>query len=202
MKLYFSPGACSLSCHISLREADLAFDLEKVNIHGDHTTAVGKDYYAVNPKGYVPALALDSGEVLTENAAIHQYIADQRPEKHLAPLAGTMARLRLQEWLHFTGTELHKTFGPLFRKDAPEATKQSARELLAKRFAYVDKQLEGNAYLLGYEFTVADAYLYVMLVWADHNKLDLPPGLRAYKDRITARPAVQAALDVEQSARD
>ncbi|MDB5765077.1 MAG: Glutathione S-transferase [Herminiimonas sp.] len=198
MKLYFSPGACSLSPHIVLREAGLAFDLEKVDL-GSKNTAGGKDYRTINPKGYVPALQLDNGDVLTEGPAIVQYLADQVPAKKLAPAAGSMERYRLMEWLNFISTELHKSFGSLFNSTAPEETKQLARENLARRIEYVAARIKDSAYLTGNQFTVADAYLFTVLGWSNHLKFDLSrwPAVQAYMERIAARPAVHAAMVAE-----
>lgn len=198
MKLYFSPGACSLSPHIILREAGMTFDIEKVNM-ANKQTASGADFMKVNPKGYVPALQLDNGEVLTEGPAIVQFIADKVPEKKLAPVNGTMERYRLIEWLNFISTELHKSFSPLFKPGTPEETKQAARELLAKRIDFVAGKMQDSEYLTGNQFTVADAYLFTVLNWAGHVKLDLSPWpvLQAYQKRVAARPAVHAALVAE-----
>ena len=198
MKLYHKPGACSLSPHIVLREAGLAFELERVDLASKKTGSCG-DYLGVNPKGYVPALALDDGQLLTEGPAIVQYLADLAPEKHLAPPAGTMARVRLQEWLNFIATELHKGFSPLYNPRAPEEWKGVARELLAKRIALVAERLTGQDYLMGDDFTVADAYLFTVLNWAGFAKVDLSPWpvLGAYQARVAARPAVRAALQAE-----
>jgi glutathione S-transferase len=203
MKLYYSPGACSLSPHIVLREASLNFELEQVDL-GNKTTACGTDFRTINPKGYVPALALDDGEVLTEGPAIVQYLADRVPEKGLAPAAGTIARLRLQEWLNFISTELHKSFSPLFAPNTPEATKVIVHGLLAQRFAYVASQLATKQFLLGDTFTVADAYLFVVLSWAPYVGVDLSPWpvFAAYTVRIATRPAVQAALRAEGLLKD
>jgi glutathione S-transferase len=198
MNLYFSPGACSLSPHIVLREAGLKFDTEKVSL-ADKKTEKGTDYTTINAKGYVPALQLDNGEVLTEGPAIVQYLADKAPEKKLAPPAGSMERYRLMEWLNFISTEVHKNFGPLFKPTTPEETKQAARDMLAKRLAFVAQKLEGSEYLMGNQFSVADAYLFTVLNWAGHVKLDLSPWpvLTAYHQRVAARPAVHAALVAE-----
>jgi glutathione S-transferase len=197
MKLYYSPGACSLAVHIALREAGLTFDIEKVDLAAKKTER-GTDYWTVNPKGYVPALQLDSGEVLTEVSAVLQYVADQKPEKALLPTAGTMARYRLLEWIGFITTELHKGFSPLWKPNTPEAYKPIVHETLAKRLQYVESQL-GSEYLTGATFTVADAYLFVVVSWARHLKVDLTPyaKLRALLDRIAARPAVKAAMTAE-----
>ena len=198
MKLYYKAGACSLSPHIVLREAGLAFELERVDL-ASKKTGSGGDYFGVNPKGYVPALALDDGQLLTEGPAIVQYLADLVPEKRLAPPAGTMARTRLQEWLNFIATELHKGFSPLYNPRAPEEWKAVARELLAKRIALVAERLAGRDYLMEDAFTVADAYLFTVLNWAAFAKVDLSPWpvLGAYQARVAARPAVRAALLAE-----
>lgn len=198
MKLYYSPGACSLSPHIALREAGLAFELAKKDLHSQ-TLEDGSDFRAINPKGYVPALVLDDGQVLTEGPAIVQYIADQVPEKKLAPPAGTMERVRLQEWLNYITSELHKTFGPLFNKKASDDWKAAARELLDRRIDYAAKALEGRNWLMGDTFTVADCYLFTVLNWAGWVKIDLSRWavLAEYMKRVAARPAVQAALRAE-----
>ena len=198
MKLYYTPGACSLSPHIALREAGLAFDLEKVDLRSKKTES-GADFTAVNPKGYVPALRLDDGAVLTENVALAQYVADQAPEAGLAPAAGTMERYRLQEWLAYISTELHKGFSPLFNPATPDAYKAIAKERLASRFAYIDKHLAQHPYLMGQGFTVADGYCFTILRWADNFKFDLSgyPNVTTYMDRVKARPKVQEALRAE-----
>lgn len=159
MKLYFSPGACSLSPHIALREAGLSFELEPVDLRAKKTKR-GDDYLTVNPKGYVPALVLEDGELLTEGAIIVQYIADQRPDLPLAPRAGTPERRRLQEWLHFIATELHKGFGPINNPASNDELKKVLRAKLETRFAFLTKGLEGKRFLLGDDFTVADGYAY------------------------------------------
>ncbi len=200
MKLYYSPGACSLAAHVALREADRGFDMEKVDLRSHHT-ASGGDYYKVNPKGYVPALQIDATgtEVLTENAAILQYIADLVPAKGLAPPAGTFARYRLQEWLGFVGSEIHKQFSPLFAPDTPVPTQERLRSKIADRFNYTQAVLVDRAYLMGETFTVADAYLFAILRWCDRFDVDLEiwPNLDGYFQRIWERPAVQAALTAE-----
>jgi len=198
MKLYFSPGACSLSPHIVLREAGLNFDLEQV-YNKTKQTKSGADYWKVNAKGYVPALQLDNGEVLTEGPAIVQYVADQKPESGLAPKSGTLDRARLQEWLNFITSELHKGFSPLFRPTTPEDYKPIARENLFKRIDYVDKQLAGKQYLMGDRFTVADAYGFTVLNWSNALKLDMSPykNVGAYLERVKARPKVQEAMKAE-----
>lgn len=198
MKLYFSPGACSLSPHIVLLESGLPFETEKVDLRSK-TTAGGADYSTINPKGYVPALRLDGGLVLTEGPAIVQYVADLAPEKHLAPLAGSLGRYKLAEWLNFISTELHKAFVPLFRPDASEEMKQGARANLARRLPTVAAPLEGSDYLMGEQFCVADAYLFTVLNWAPMVGVDLSPwpALQRYVQRVAARPAVQQALRAE-----
>jgi glutathione S-transferase len=195
MKLYFSPGACSLSPHIALLEAGLAFTTERVDLR-KKLTASGADYTAINPKGYVPALELENGAVLTEGPAIVQYIADQAPDKQLAPAAGSAEHYKLLEWLNFIGTELHKNFGPLFNPGAGEDAKSGARVMLAKRFGYVAQMLEGRDFLVGARFTVADAYLFTVANWASVVRFDMSPWpvLQAYQERIAARPAVQQAM--------
>ncbi len=195
MKLYFSPGACSLSPHIVLLEAGLPFTTERVNIRKKQT-ASGADFTAINPKGYVPALELDDGAVLTEGPAIVQYLAALAPEKQLAPAAGTAEHYQLVEWLNYIGTELHKSYGPLFNPAAGDDAKASARSLLAKRFGYVAQVLEGRDYLVGGRFSVADAYLFTVANWAAVVQFDLSawPALTAYQARIAARPAVQQAM--------
>jgi len=198
MKLYFSSGACSLSPHIVLREAGLPFDLSKVDLRA-HQTADGADYYRMNPKGYVPLLELDDGQTLSEGVAIVQWIADQRPDSHLAPPAGTMERYRLQEWLTFISSEIHKTFSPLFNSKNPEEVKQGFRDKLATRFGWVETQLADRDYLLGKQFSAADAYLFTVMRWAGPTGVDLSrwPGLVSYFARVAARPRVKEALAAE-----
>jgi glutathione S-transferase len=198
MKLYYSPGACSLSPHIALREAGLTFETEKVDLRLK-TTASGADYNTINPKGYVPALQLDDGTVLTEGPAIVQYIADRVPSSKLAPAAGSMDRYRLQEWLGFINSEVHKSFSPLFDAKTPAETSTGARERLHRRFATIDAALAGKSYLLGEQFSVADGYLFTVLSWADHVKLDVSEfaNLAAFRARVAARPAVKATLVAE-----
>jgi glutathione S-transferase len=198
MKLYFSTGACSLSPHIVLREAGIPFELERVNL-ASKKTASGGDYLEVNPKGYVPALRFDNGDVLTEGPAIVQYLADSVPEKQLAPAAGSMERYRLVEWLNFISTELHKTFSPLFNPKAPEETKQAARDIIAARLDIVEKQLQDKDYLNGNHFSVADAYLFTVLTWARPMKFDLGrwPAVQAYMQRVAERPSVREAMEAE-----
>lgn len=197
-KLYYSPGACSLSPHIVLREAGLSFELEQVNLK-EKKTKSGDDFLKINPKGYVPALQLDDGYVLTEGPAIVQWIADQKPASHLAPANGTAERYKMQELLNFVGTELHKNFGPFFNPATPDATKASLAQTLAKRYAWVDERLEGKDYLTGSQFTVADAYLFTITNWANFVKFDLKdyPNVRAFQARVAARPKVQETLKAE-----
>ncbi len=198
MKLFYAPGACSLSPHIALLEADLEATLVKVDTK-THKTADGGDYYAVNPKGYVPLLQLDDGDRLTEGPAIVQYIADRNPNSKLAPAAGTMARYHLQEWLNFITAELHKQFSPLFQATTPAEFKEALKEKIGKRFDWLAEQLEGKDYLMGDTFTVADAYLFTILTWAKWVSLDLArwPVLTAYKARVAARPKVREAMIAE-----
>jgi glutathione S-transferase len=198
MKLYFAPGACSLSPHIVLEEAGIAAETEQVN-NQEKKTKSGKDYWAINPKGQVPALQLDSGEMLTEGPVIVQYLADQMPASGLVPPAGSIERYRVQEWLNFITSELHKSFGPIFRPTTPDAFKAISKENLGKRFDWIDKQLAGRQYLMGDKFTVADAYLFTVLRWTARIEIDLGkwPNLKAYVDRVAARPKVQAAMKAE-----
>ena len=198
MKLYYSPGACSLPPHIVLRESGLAFEPVLASTK-THQLADGTDYYTINPKGYVPLLELDDGERLSEGPAIVQYIADQVPDKHLAPANGTMARYRLQEWLNFISTELHKGFSPMFTPGMPEEAKVLARARVLKRLTWVDEQLEGKQYLMGDSFSVPDAYLFTVANWGQYAGVDIAglKNLVAFQARKAARTAVQAALKVE-----
>jgi glutathione S-transferase len=198
MKLYYSPGACSLSPHIALRESGLKFDLVLASTK-THKLQDGTDYYTINPKGYVPLLELDNGERLSEGPAIVQYIADQVPAKKLAPANGTMARYRLQEWLNFITSELHKGCSPLFNPAMPEEAKALGRTRLGARFKWVNEQLEGKQYLMGETFSVADAYLFTVAGWGKHVGVDITglPHLSAYMARVAARPAVQEAMKAE-----
>ena len=197
-KLYYSPGACSLSPHIALRESGLPFQLVMASTK-THKLADGTDYYGINPKGYVPLLELADGQRLSEGPAIVQYIADQVPGKGLAPAAGTMERYRLMEWLNFITSELHKGFSPLFNPATPEEFKTMARAKLTDRLKWVDTQLEGKTYLMGDTFTVADGYLFTVAGWGKHVGVDIKPlaQLSAYMARVAARPAVQEALKAE-----
>ena len=198
MKLYYSPGACSLSPHIALREAGLTFEPVLSNLKS-HTLADGTDFYGVNPLGYVPMLELDDGTRLREGPAIVQYIADLVPTKNLAPANGTLPRYRLQEWLTFIGTEVHKTFSPLFNAAMPEEAKKISREKLASRFKWLDGELKDKQYLMGESFSVADGYLFTVTNWAKAMNIDLAgyPNLVAYRERVAARPAVQDAMKAE-----
>lgn len=198
MKLYLSPGACSLSPHIVLREAGLTFETEKVNLKTKETET-GGDYRTVNPKGSVPALKLDNGEVLTEGPVIVQYLADSAPAAKLAPASGTKERYRLQEWLNYITSELHKGFSPLFNPKAPDEWKSIVKENLGVRFDYLSKRLDGKKYLLGDGFSVADAYLFTILGWTKPTGIDLGkwPVLKDYVARVAARPAVHAAMVAE-----
>ncbi|MDD2915672.1 MAG: glutathione transferase GstA [Gallionella sp.] len=198
MKLYYAPGACSLASHIALHETGLPFEIDKLNVP-DKKTAAGEDFMQINPKGYVPAIRLDDGSILTEGVAILQYIADRKPDAALAPKAGTLERYRLQEWLNFIATEIHKSFSPLFSKTASDGVKNHMLNLLAKRLGYVETQLANKPYLMGDGFTVADAYMFVVLNWSGHVGFDLGqfPIINKYMARIAARPCVQAAMKAE-----
>ncbi len=201
MKLYYSPAACSLAPHIALEELGLPYTAKRVDLK-THTLSDGTDYYAINPKGYVPVLELDDGTRLTEAAVILQYIADRRPGT-LAPGFGGIDRYRLMEWLNFIATEVHKQFGPLWHPTTPDATKDAQRATLAKRFGYIAQSLAAKPYLTGDTFTIADAYLFTMLNWAPMLKVDLAPwpALGAYAKRVAARPKVHATLVAEGLAK-
>lgn len=198
MKLYYSPGACSLSPHIALHESGLAFEAIAAPTK-THKLPDGTDYHTINPLGYVPLLELDSGERLREGPAIVQYIADQVPDKQLAPANGTLARYRLQEWLTFIGTELHKSFSPLFNAAMPAEAKTLSKDKLALRLKWVDGELAHKPYLLGEQFSVADGYLFTVCNWCKLVGVDISglPHLTSYLARVGARPAVQAALKAE-----
>ncbi len=200
MKLYYSPGSCALAPHIVLREAGLPFEPVKVSLDV-HKLDDGSDYRAINPLGYVPVLELDDGARLREGLAIVQYIADQAPQKNLAPANGTLARYRLQEWLGFIATEIHAVFVPLFSDDTPESFKAAIRTKLRSRFEWIDGQLAGHPHLNGPAFSVADAYLFAVAAWSDYVHVDLAglASLQAWRDRVAARPAVQQALQLEES---
>jgi glutathione S-transferase len=198
MKLYYTPGVCSLSPHIVAKEAGIALDLVKTDIK-NKTLDGGDDYRAKNPLGYVPALELDDGSILTEGPAIVQYLADKAPAKGLAPANGTTERYKMQSWLNFVSTEIHKGFSPLFNPAMPEDAKKIARERLAARFDHLNKHLAKSEFLMGTSFTAPDAYLFTTLRWTVPTKIDLAPypNLVAYMKRVEARPGVQAAMKAE-----
>jgi len=198
MKLFYSPGACSLSPHIALREAGLPFELVLASTKTKKLQD-GSDFYAINAKGSVPVLELDNGERLTEGPAIVQYIADQAPAQDLAPANGSWARYRLQEWLNFITSELHKGFSPLFNPAQPEESKSLSRAKLVERLSWVNEQLEGKPFLMGDKFTVADAYLFTVTNWAKLVGVDITglATLAAYRERVGARPAVVEAMKAE-----
>ena len=198
MQLYYSPGACSLAPHIVSREAGLPVDLVRVDLATKKTSS-GDDFYAVNGKGYVPAIKLDDGEVMTEVATLVQFLADQKPDSGLAPALGTRERYRVMEWLTFVSTELHKGLGGLFNPKLSDDAKQAIKEKFAPRLAWLDKELAGRQYLTGSRFSAADAYAFTILRWADPLKVDLSPypNIRAYRERIAARPKVREALRAE-----
>lgn len=198
MKLYYSPGACSLSVHIALRETDTAFELVKTDLKTKKTED-GRDYRQVNAAGYVPALELDDGMILTEVAAIVQYVADRADAPNLAPRNGSIERYKLQSWLSFVSAELHRSFSPLFKDNMPEDGKAVARETLLARIAQIDKHLAANEYLLGKNFTLADAYAFTVLSWSRPLQIDLSgfENVNGYLARIAARPAVTAAMKAE-----
>ena len=198
MKLFYSPGACSLSPHIVALEAGIELKLEKVDVKTKTVTVEG-DFWNVNQKGYVPALELDNGEILTEGPAIVQYLADLKPGSSLAPADGTWSRVRLQEMLNYITSEIHKTYSPLFNPKVTSDVRQERIEYLRKRYALLDKQLADRKYLFGDHFTVADAYLFVVTNWAKSTRVDLSDftNLLAFQKRVAARPAVQAAMAAE-----
>lgn len=198
MKLYYSPGACSLASHIALYETGLPFEIDRL-IKTTKMTVGGENFMQINPKGYVPAIKLDDGNILTECAVVLQYIADQNPASGLAPKAGTMERYRLQEWLTFISSEIHKSFSPMFNKDASEEVKSYARNMLGKRLVHAETQFANKPYLMGDHFTVADAYFFVVMNWSNIVGFDLAPfpRIKEYMARIAAHPAVQAAMKAE-----
>ena len=198
MKLYYAPGACSLSPHIVSREAGIDLEFERADIAQKRTES-GKDFWGINPKGQVPVLEIDNGQKLTEGPVIVQYLADQKPGSGLVPAPGTIDRYRVQEWLNFVASEMHKTYGPLFRPTTPEEFKVLSREVIGRRIAWLDKELAGKQYLMGDKFTVADAYLFTVLRWSPRVGVDLSksPNVTAYIDRVAARPKVQEALKAE-----
>jgi len=198
MKLYYSPGACSLAPHIVLKEAGLTGQAIKTSTK-THQLEDGSDYYAINPLGYVPFLVTDSGETLRETAVLVQYLADLAPQKQLIPEHGSMARYQVQIWLNFISTELHQGLGPLFRPTTPEDYKPTVRARVLERLQWVDSQLADKSFLLGEQFSVADVYLFVVSGWTSHVGVDISAlkNLSAYRERIMARPAVQAAMKEE-----
>ncbi|MDH3688706.1 MAG: glutathione transferase GstA [Gammaproteobacteria bacterium] len=198
MKLYYAPGACSMAPHIALREAGLTFDLEKVDL-ANKQTASGEDFTKVNPKGYVPALKLDDGQILTEAAVTVQYIADQMPESGLAPKAGTMDRYRMLEWLNLISTEFHKTLGALFNPNITPEWKENQIATFGKRCDFLSQHLDSRQFLMGDQYTIADAYLFTILGWTNYHKVDMSnwPTLTDYMGRIAARPAVVETMKAE-----
>jgi glutathione S-transferase len=198
MKLYYTPGACSLSPHIVALEAGIPLELEKVD-GKEKRTASGADYWQINPKGYVPALLLDNGELLTEGPAIVQYLADQKPDSKLAPAQGSVSRYRLQEMLGYINSELHKSYTPLFKPDTPDVVRKERKDYLRRRYALLDQRLAEHEWLAGDHFSVADAYLFTVTNWAKHVELDLSdfPALLAFQKRVAGRPKVQAAMEAE-----
>ena len=197
MKLYYAPGACSLAAHIALQESAIPYELARVDLR-QHVVGSGTDFYTINPKGYVPVLELDDGQRLTEVAVILQYIADRNPGT-LAPAFGTVSRYRLMEWLNFIATEIHKGLGPLWKPNTPEAYKSIVIETLGKRFDFIESILARQAFFAGDAFTIADAYLFTILSWSKHLKVDLSrwTAITSYLERIAARPKVQDALRAE-----
>lgn len=198
MELYFSPGACSMASHIALNEAGIKHDMKKVDLKS-HTYDNGKDFYAVNPKGYVPALKLDSGDLLTENAVVLQYIADQKPESQLMPKQGTIERYHAMEWLNFIATEVHKKFFPFFNPKATDDEKKQAKEIIPKKLELAEKAIAKNGFLMGRELSAPDCYLYVMLTWAKKNDIDLSkmPSLMTFHEKMSQRPSVQETMKME-----
>jgi glutathione S-transferase len=201
LKLYFAPFACSLASHIALREAGLEFQIAKTDLR-TKTTADGEDFTTINPKGYVPALKLEDGQVITEGAAVLQYIADLAPASGLAPANGTMDRVRLQEWLGFIATEVHKSYSPLFNPNITPEAREAALSRLSTRYAWIDTQLAGKTFLMGDTFTVADAYLFVVSNWGGRMGLDLQqwPNVAVWFGNVGKRDAVGAAIQAEMSA--
>jgi glutathione S-transferase len=198
MKLYYSPGACSLGPHIVLNELGSPYEVEKVDLAAKKTEK-GADYWQINPKGYVPAIVTDDGQLVSEAGVVLQYLADRKPEANLLPKNGTIERVRAQEWLNFITSEIHKGYSPLFRPTTPDAYKAIARENLGKRLAYVDKHLAGKKFMLGDNFSVIDAYLFNVVRWSQFTQVDLSPyaNLNAFMERVLARPKVQETLKQE-----
>ena len=199
MTLYIAPGACSLSPHIVARETGQPVDLVLVDLAKKVLKEGGGDFKAINPKGQVPVLQTDDGDIVTEGPVIVQYLGDKAPATKVVPAAGSKDRYKVQEWLNFITTELHKNFGPMFRPTTPDAYKQIAKENIAGRFSWIDSHLAGKQYLMGDTFTAPDAYLYVMTRWAKRMEFDLDqwPNLKAFSERVEARPKVQEALKAE-----
>jgi glutathione S-transferase len=197
MQLYYSPGACSLASHITAREAGVNIELKRADTKTKKLED-GSDYFAINSKGAVPALKLDNGQVLTEGVAIMQYIADQKPESGIVPKAGTLERYRVQEWLNYVTSEIHKGFSPLWGDNSPEV-KTYALNNLQKKFDWLEKQLAGKKYLTGDAFTAADAYLFTVVNWVNFLSIDISkwPNLKAFQERVAARPKVQEAMAAE-----
>jgi glutathione S-transferase len=197
MKLYYSPGACSLAPHIVAHEVGIPLELVRVDTKS-HQTAGGEDFYAINPKGYVPALKLDDGSILTEGPVVAQFLADRKPDAKVMPAPGSLERYRIQEMMGYINSEIHKTYSPLFGKISPEAREERVAYLL-KRYTLVEKHLEGREWLVGDSFSPADAYLFTVTNWAGYLKIDLSafPNLLAFQKRVGARPAVQAAMKAE-----
>lgn len=198
MKLYYSPGSCSLASHIVLAESGLPYATTRVNLK-DKTTETGEDYNKINPKGYVPCVQLDNGAMIGENTALLGYLGELRPTAGLMPQSGTIENYRVREWLGFVSSEMHKNCSPFFRPDTPEATLQAQRETLRKRLAYLETELAGKSYLTGEAFTSADAYLFVVLNWFGHVGIDLAayPNVKAFHARVAARAAVQQVMKAE-----
>ncbi len=198
MQLYFSPGACSLASHITVLETGLPVELKRADTKTKKLED-GSDYFAINSKGAVPALRLDNGQVLTEGPVIMQYLADQKGDGKLAPKNGTLERYRLQEWLNYITSEVHKSFSPLFNPAATDAVKAYTVQNLEKKFDWLNKQLTGKQYLTGDQFTIADAYLFVVANWSNFVNIDLTrwPALKAFQDRVAARPKVKEAMEAE-----
>ena len=198
MKLFYAPGACSLASHIAAQELGLKLELEKVDLAAKKTSS-GADFTAINPKGYVPALQLDDGSVLTEGTAILQYLADGKPAARLAPANGTLDRYRLQALLGYINSELHKSYSPLFNPATSPEARADRQAYLRKRYGYIENELKGKSYLTGEDFTVADAYLFTVTNWANKVKVDLSdfPNSAAFQKRVAARPAVAAAMTAE-----
>ncbi len=198
MKLYYSPGACSMAAHIVLAESGLPYSITRVNLK-DHTTESGEDYYQINPKGYVPCVHLDNGALIGENTALLGYLGELKPAAGLMPAAGTLENYRVREWLGFVSSEMHKNCAPFFRQGTPEATLQTQRELLNKRLAYLETELAGKSFLTGTAFTSADAYLFVVLNWFGKVGIDLAtyPNVKAFHARVAARTAVQKVMREE-----